>query len=92
MVHGAALGVLVGVIAFIWKGSEYLALVVALAMASNLIVAGVSGVLVPLGFKALRIDPALASAVAVTTMTDIIGFLVYLSLAALAINLIVTSL
>ena len=92
MVHGAALGALVGVIAFIWKGSEYLALVVALAMASNLIVAGVSGVLVPLGFKALRIDPALASAVAVTTMTDIIGFLVYLSLAALAINLRVTSL
>ena len=43
-------------------------------------------------FKALRIDPALASAVAVTTMTDIIGFLVYLSLAALAINLRVTSL
>ena len=53
MVHGAALGALVGVIAFIWKGSEYLALVVALAMASNLIVAGVSGVLVPLGFKGL---------------------------------------
>lgn len=92
LVHGAALGALVGVIAFIWKGSEYLALVVALAMASNLIVAGVSGVLVPLGFKALRIDPALASAVAVTTMTDVVGFLVYLSLAALAISLIVTSL
>ena len=92
LVHGLALGLVVGVIAFIWKGSEYLALVVGIAMAANLVVAGISGVVVPLGFKALRIDPALSSAVAVTTLTDVLGFLVYLGLATAVIGLIVGSL
>ena len=92
LVHGLALGLVVGVIAFIWKGSEYLALVVGIAMAANLVVAGISGVIVPLGFRALRIDPALSSAVAVTTLTDVLGFLVYLGLATAAIGLIVGSL
>jgi magnesium transporter len=92
LVHGVALGALAGVVALVWKGSEYLALVVGVAMLANLVVAGASGVLVPLGFRALRIDPALASAVAVTTFTDVIGFLVYLGLAALLIRLIVGSL
>ena len=92
LVHGLALGLVVGVIAFIWKGSEYLALVVGIAMAANLVVAGISGVVVPLGFRALRIDPALSSAVAVTTLTDVFGFLVYLGLATAAIGLIVGSL
>lgn len=92
VVHGLALGVLVGVIAYFWKGSEYLALVVGIAMVANLVVAGISGVVVPLGFRALRIDPALSSAVAVTTLTDVLGFLVYLGLASAAIRLIVGSL
>ena len=92
LVHGVVLGLLVGIIALVWKGSEYLALVVAAAMLLNMIVAGISGVLVPLGFKALRIDPALASAVAVTTVTDIVGFLVYLGFASAAIGLITGSL
>ena len=92
LVHGLALGLVVGLIAFFWKGSEYLALVVGIAMAANLVVAGISGVVVPLGFRALRIDPALSSAVAVTTLTDVFGFLVYLGLATAAIGLIVGSL
>ena len=74
LVHGLLLGVLVGIIVFIWKGNEYLALVLAIAMTLNLITAGVSGVLVPLTFRALRIDPALSSAVAVTTLSDVLGF------------------
>ena len=92
VVHGVALGALIGIIALVWKGSEYLALVVALAMMANLVVAGLSGVLVPFGFKVLRIDPALASAVAVTTATDVLGLLVYLGLASLTIGLISGSL
>ena len=92
LVHGLALGLVVGLIAFIWKGSEYLALVVGIAMTANLVVAGISGVVVPLGFRALKIDPALSSAVAVTTLTDVFGFLVYLGLATAAIGLIVGSL
>ena len=92
LVHGLALGLLVGVVTFIWKGSEFLALVVGVAMLANLVVAGISGVVVPLGFRALKIDPALSSAVAVTTLTDVIGFLVYLGLATAVIGLIVQSL
>ena len=88
LVHGLALGLIVGVIAFVWKGSEFMALVVGISMMVNLVVAGASGVIVPLGFKALRIDPALSSAVAVTTLTDVFGFLVYLGLATLTIGLI----
>jgi magnesium transporter len=55
-----------------------------------MMVAGISGVLVPLGFRALKIDPALGSAVAVTTATDVIGFFIYLGLATLMITLIVS--
>ena len=86
IVHGAVVGILAAAIAFGWQRNEYIALVVGVAMAVNMMVAGISGVAVPLGLRALRIDPALASAVAVTTMTDILGFLVYLGLAALMIG------
>ena len=89
LVHGLVLGLLVGVIAYVWMGNGYLGLVVGVSMLANLIVAGVSGVVVPLGMRALRIDPALSSAVAVTTMTDVLGFLVYLGLASLTISLLV---
>ena len=92
LVHGIILGILVGAVAYAWKGSEFLAMVVAAAMLANFVVAGISGVLVPLGLKALRIDPALASAVAVTTVTDVIGFLVYLSLATATIAFIARTL
>ncbi len=88
LAHGLALGVLVGIITFIWKGNEYLSLVLAIAMILNLVVAGISGVLIPLIFKALRIDPALSSAVAVTTLTDVLGLLFYLGLATLTVELI----
>jgi magnesium transporter len=91
MVHGLVLALIVGVVAFVWQGNTFLALVVAVAMLGNLIIAGISGVLVPLGFRALRIDPALASAVAVTTVTDVMGFLIYLGLATLMIALIAGS-
>ncbi len=92
LVHGAALGLVIGLITLVWKGSEYMALIVAIAMVCNLVVAGVSGVVVPLTLRALRIDPALASAVAVTTMTDVLGFLVYLGLASIFIGVITQTL
>lgn len=92
LVHGAALGLVIGTVALAWKGSEYMALIVAVAMLCNMVVAGVSGVVVPLGLRALRFDPALASAVAVTTATDVLGFLVYLGLASAFIGLITRTL
>ena len=86
VVHGVVVGALVAVVALLWHQNEYIALVVGGAMVVNMMVAGVSGVAVPLGLRALKIDPALGSAVAVTTLTDVIGFLIYLGLAALMIG------
>ena len=88
LVHGVILGLVAGVVAFLWHGNEYLALVVSLAMLGILVVAGISGVVLPLCLRALKIDPALASAVLVTTVTDVVGFIIYLGLATLSIALI----
>jgi len=52
----------------------------------NLIVAGMAGVLIPFGLKALKIDPALASSIFLTTVTDVAGFFIFLGLAWGAIN------
>ena len=89
LIHGIAVGLLVGGIAFAWKGNPWPALVAGLSRTANMMVAGISGVLAPLGFRAMMIDPALASAVAVTTATDVVGFFIYLGLTTLMITLIV---
>ena len=89
LVHGLVVGTIVAVVAFGWQQNEYIAIVIGVAMLANMTIAGVSGVLVPLGFRALRVDPALSSAVAVTTVTDVAGFLIYLGLAAAMIQFIV---
>ena len=91
LVHGVILGLLAGLIVLMWHGNEYLALVVGVAMLANLCVAGVSGVVLPLSLKAAKLDPALSSAVVVTTITDVVGFLIYLGLATAAISLIASS-
>jgi magnesium transporter len=57
---------------------------VAIAMVLNMIAAGVSGVLVPYTLRAFKIDPALASSIIMTTVTDVAGFFFFLGLAALA--------
>jgi magnesium transporter len=91
LVHGLILGILAGVVAYMWHGNQYLALVVGLAMLGNLVIAGVSGVVLPLSLRAMKVDPALASAVVVTTVTDVVGFLIYLGLATAAIGVIARS-
>ncbi|MFQ5873259.1 MAG: magnesium transporter [Dehalococcoidia bacterium] len=83
LINGTILGLVVGLVALAWKGSIVLGLALGLAMIGNMIVAGVSGAVVPLGLKLLRIDPALASVVFVTTVTDVFGFLCFLGLVAL---------
>ena len=88
LIHGFLLGLIAGIVAYIWHGSEYIGAVVAVAMLGNLIVAGISGASLPLLLKALHIDPALASAVAVTTVTDVIGLVLYLGLATVLLPLI----
>ena len=79
---GVVTGLMAGALAYGWKGSGTLGLVVGVAMVLNLAVAGLSGALVPLALKALRLDPALGSVVVVTTITDMAGFGFVLGLAA----------
>lgn len=81
IVNGLSVGLLVALIAWMWQGNPYLGLVIGLAMLGNLIVAAIAGVFVPMALKAVRIDPALASSIFVTTFTDIMGFLLFLGLA-----------
>lgn len=74
LLNGFVIGAMVGVAAFVWKGALYLGLVAFLAMVLNMLAACLSGAVIPLSLRALRLDPALASSVLLTTVTDVLGF------------------
>ncbi|HEY96999.1 MAG TPA: magnesium transporter [Dehalococcoidia bacterium] len=86
ILHGLILGIIVGLVAYFWKGNYMLGVVLGLAMIGNLIVAGLTGAGIPILLNRLKIDPAVSSAVVVTTCTDVIGFLLFLGLAAVFIS------
>ena len=86
LAHGLLVGVVVGLAAFGWKGNYMLGVIVGLALAGNMIVAGAMGAAVPVVLRALKLDPAVGSAVLVTTLTDVLGFLMLLGLAALLVT------
>jgi magnesium transporter len=86
LINGAALGVLLGLVAWLWRGNATLGIVVGVALALNTIVAVSIGGSVPLILKGLGVDPALASGPILTTVTDICGFFFALGLAALALS------
>jgi len=81
LINGGVFAVLVGLIAWVWFG-PMIGAVIASAMVINLFVAGLFGVLIPLGLDRLDIDPAVASSVFLTTVTDVVGFFAFLGLAA----------
>jgi magnesium transporter len=81
--NGLLFAVLVGIVAWLWFASPDIGIVIAAAMAINLIVAGLAGVAIPIGLERTGIDPAVASVVLLTTITDVVGFAVFLGLAAL---------
>ncbi|MBS19715.1 MAG: magnesium transporter [Chloroflexi bacterium] len=89
LVHGFVLGLIAGIVAYFWQENIYLSLVIGFSMMGNLAVAGISGVALPIFLRAMKLDPALSSAVVVTTVTDVVGFLIYLGMATLVINLII---
>jgi magnesium transporter len=62
------------------QGDPALGLILAMAMVINMFVAAVAGTLIPLGLRAMKIDPALASSVFITTLTDVFGFFSFLGL------------
>jgi magnesium transporter len=79
---GLAVGSVVALGVYLWRGNAYLSLVLGVALVANLSLGSLVGVLVPLGLERIGIDPALASSVLVTAATDSMGFFIFLSLAA----------
>lgn len=82
LVNGLLFALLTGLIAWLWFSSPLLGLVIAAAMIINMVVAGLSGTLIPLGLERIGADPAIASTVFLTTVTDVVGFFAFLGLAA----------
>jgi len=80
--NGLLWAVVVAAVAIAWYGDYFLGLIIGAAMVINLVFSALAGVLLPLAFRRLGIDPALAGGVALTTVTDVIGFLAFLGLAA----------
>lgn len=89
LVNGAALGVLLGGLAWLWQGNAWLGLVAGGALAINTMIAVSIGGTVPLLLKRFGVDPALASGPVLTTITDLCGFLLVLGLATLALPYLV---
>jgi magnesium transporter len=89
-VHGVAIGAAVGVVGYLLEKDPEKALTLGLlaggAMLLNQMAAALSGVLIPFGLKAMRIDPAMASSIILTTVTDVAGFFFFLGLATLVIR------
>ena len=79
--NGIVLGATAAVVVWLVRGSPTLGLVLGMAMIINMFVAAAAGTLVPLGLRAANVDPALASSVFITTMTDMFGFFSFLGLA-----------
>ena len=85
LMNGAIFAIVMGVVGVIWFGSPMIGAVIAAAMVVNLLVAGLSGVLVPLALDKAGVDPALASGTFVTTVTDVVGFFAFLGLASVVL-------
>jgi magnesium transporter len=86
LANGITVGGLIALIALLWKGTPMLGVVVGLATFLNMFGAGIAGALIPLIMQALRVDPALASPILVTTITDTCGYFIYLGLATLVLT------
>ncbi len=82
LLNGALFAAIIGIVATVWFGMPGLGFVIALAMIINMLAAALAGILVPLVLDRMKIDPAVASSVFVTTVTDVVGFFAFLGLAA----------
>ena len=80
ILNGIIFAIITAIIVQLWFKDINLSLLIGISMILNMIVAGLFGILVPVSLKKLNIDPALASSVFVTTITDVIGFLSFLGL------------
>ncbi len=83
LVNGGLLALVIGLLSALWFENTELGLVIGAAMVINIFFAALSGILIPVALERFKIDPAVASTVVVTTITDVLGFFVFLGLAAL---------
>ena len=82
ILNGIIFAVIAATIVQLWLDQINLSILIAVAMILNMIVAGLFGILVPVALKRMKIDPAVASSVFVTTITDVVGFLSFLGIGA----------
>ncbi|MCK4272035.1 magnesium transporter [bacterium] len=88
LLMGVMCGGIVGLVALVWQGNPLLGVIVGLAMLSAITVAATMGALVPLLFKKINIDPAIATGPFVTMSNDIVGLVIYFGLAAMLLRLL----
>lgn len=88
IINGASIGIFTGIILYMKYGNPYLGLIIFAAMVGNLVIAGFFGFIIPLLLKVVGIDPALASAIFLTTATDVFGFFLFLGLAKIFLPLL----
>ena len=84
--NGLSIGILAGLVVFIWKGDLWLGFVLGAALISNMFLAGLVGTLIPLVLKKLNVDPAIASGIFLHTLTDVVGFFSFLTLSAVLLS------
>ena len=89
IVHGVLLGIVVGLVAWGWKGNYMLGVILGIAMLGNMLMAGLVGAGVPLLLRRLGLDPAVSSAIFVTTVTDVVGFLLFLGIASALVSYLI---
>jgi len=80
-INGIIFAVIIGFLSAYWFEDTLLGIVIGMAMVFNLLIAGMTGILIPLTLNKFNIDPALASGVILTTITDVFGFFSFLGLA-----------
>lgn len=81
--NGIMWATIIGGIVVVWKGNWMLGGIISAAMMANLLIAGIAGVTIPILLKKMKIDPALAGGMALTTVTDVVGLSVFLGLATI---------
>ena len=81
LINGLLFAVIIGLVGAVWFNDIWLGGVLALSMIVTLVVAALAGILIPIGLDRIGVDPAVASSVFVTTVTDVIGFLAFLGFA-----------
>jgi len=87
-INGVVVSLLTALAVYLWSGSAGIAAVIGVSMVCSMVIAGLAGVSVPMGLILLRQDPAAASSIVLTTITDVVGFLTFLGFATLASGLL----